>query len=312
LCICTNGDFYFTTFEETAHFEDNIRIIEKYDPDKVWSLLLWDADQKFYYGKRFQMTASNKMQNMLGENPQSRIELLSDRDEATFVIHFKDENREPLTLLMEEFIAVKGVTARGKRVTTFDVSKLEDITPEPPAPEPEPEEEENVPDNGSEPAEDAPSAQAEAVPVEESPAEESAPVAEAPAEPEPTPAAEAPVEEQPAEEKPVEEKPKRKPRAKKAVPAEEPAPAKEVAPAEEAGPVAEAPAEVEPAPAAEAPVEEQPAEEKPVEEKPKRKPRAKKAKIEDVLSQSGVAFSIESEVPEDSKPVDSDGQMSLF
>ena len=53
-------------------------------------------------------------------------------------------------------------------------------------------------------------------------------------------------------------------------------------------------------------------EEKPVEEKPKRKPRAKKAKIEDVLSQSGVAFSIESEVPEDSKPVDSDGQMSLF
>lgn len=273
LVVCTNGDFYFTTFEETAHFEDNIRIIEKYDPDKTWSLLLWDADQKFYYGKRFQMTASNKMQNMLGDNPQSRIELLSDRDEATFLVHFADEARESMTLLMEEFIAVKGVTARGKRVTTFDVSKLEDITPEPPAPVEEPEEDEAPVEAPVEelpvekPAEESP------VPAEEVPAEE--PIEESPAPVEATPIEE-PTEEVPTEETPIE------------VPAEE------------------AHAEETPAPA-EAPVEEK------APKAPKvRKPRQKKAKVEDVIEVSGVEFTIESDVPEDSKPVDSDGQMSLF
>ena len=138
LVVMQNGDFFLTSFDLTAHFEDNIHIIEKYDPEKVWSLLLWDADQKYFYGKRFQMNASIKVQNMLGDNPNSRIELLSDRSEACFRVVFTDEAREPLTLLMEEFIAVKGVTARGKRVTTFDVKQLEDITPEPEVPEEEP------------------------------------------------------------------------------------------------------------------------------------------------------------------------------
>lgn len=137
LVITKTGDFYLTSFDLTAHFEDNIRIIEKYDANKTWSLLLWDADQQYYYGKRFLLTASAKVQNMLGENPASRIELLSDQEEATFLVSFTDEAREPQTLLMKEFIAVKGVTARGKRVTTFEVKQLEDITPEPPANEPE-------------------------------------------------------------------------------------------------------------------------------------------------------------------------------
>lgn len=302
LAICTNGDFYFTTFEETAHFEDNIRIIEKYDPDKTWSLILWDADQKYYYGKRFQMTASNKMQNMLGENPQSRIELLSDRDEATFRVCFSDESREPMTLLMEEFIAVKGVTARGKRVTTFDVSKLEDITPEPPAPEPEDEE-------VSAPAEEQDS---EPDIVEESKPDQS-PDEEAPAPIEETkddatnepPAVDVPAEE-PAP-KPKKTRTKKVSAKQEAEPdTETPVPAADHAPIEQP---AEAVSAVEVQTSAEQSAEELPADAP----KPKvRKPRAKKAKIEDVLSESGVSFTIESAVPEDSKPVDSDGQMSLF
>ena len=162
LVVMKNGDFFLTSFDLTAHFEDNIRIIEKYDPEKVWSLLLWDADQKYFYGKRFQMNASIKVQNMLGDNPNSRIELLSDRSEASFRVVFTDEAREPLTLLMEEFIAVKGVTARGKRVTTFDVKQLEDITPEPEVPEEEP-----IDENPSaEPLESAESTPENAIPSE--------------------------------------------------------------------------------------------------------------------------------------------------
>lgn len=174
LVITRNGDYYLTSFDLTAHFEDNIRIIEKYDPEKVWSLLLWDADQKYYYGKRFLMNASQKTQSMLGENAQSRIELLSDREEATFLVTLKDENKEPLTLLMSEFIGVKGASARGKRVTTLDVLRMEDITPALPEPEPEPEpEQESEPESEPEP---------EVQPAAETKEAPAAPAAEAPKE----------------------------------------------------------------------------------------------------------------------------------
>ena len=137
LVITVNGDFYLSTFDITAHFEDNILRIEKYQTDKTWSLVLWDADQGYYYAKRFLLTASFKQQNMLGGNPDSRLVLLSDRDDAAFEARFTDTAREPLKIEMAEFIGVKGFTARGKRVTTFEVAAFEDITPEPPIAEEE-------------------------------------------------------------------------------------------------------------------------------------------------------------------------------
>lgn len=217
LVVTKTGDFYLSTFDLTAHFDDNIRIIEKYNAEKTWSLILWDADQNFFYGKRFMMNATAKTQNMLGDNPQSRIEVLNDRDEATFRVVFKDENKEPLTLLMSEFIGVKGATARGKRVTTFDVARIEDITPLPPEPEPT--------DEGS----DEDVAPVDESPVDESPVEE-APVDESPIEE----AVSVPVEETPVEEALVEtpEKAPVEPQAE-----EEQAPAAEEVPAPAPAPV---------------------------------------------------------------------------
>ncbi len=143
LVIAQNGDYFTTSFELTAHFENNIYKIEKYDPEKVWSLVLWDADQGYWYAKRFLMNAGIKPQNFIGDNPQSRMLLLNDRgDDAIFLIHFEDEAREDLTVAMRDFIAVKGATARGKRLTNHAIASIEDITPIPePEPEPEPESE---------------------------------------------------------------------------------------------------------------------------------------------------------------------------
>ena len=93
------------------------------------------------------MNASQKSQNMLGTNTESYIVLLSDRDEALFRVLFKDEWREPLELLMSDFIAVKGASARGKRVTTYEVDTFEDITPAPQEPEPEENDEEEPDDD---------------------------------------------------------------------------------------------------------------------------------------------------------------------
>ncbi len=131
LVVTKTGEYYLTDFELTNHYEDNILRIEKFSAEKVWSLALWDAEQGYYYAKRFLVEDSNKPQNFLGDNPQNRIVLLQDQTNAVFKIEFKDTNREPLEVVMEDFIAVKGFKAKGKRLTTYEVEQIIDITPEP-------------------------------------------------------------------------------------------------------------------------------------------------------------------------------------
>ena len=139
LVITTTGDYYTTSFDLTAHFDQNIWRIEKFDRDKVWSLAMWNADLGYYYGKRFQLDAQAKSQNMLGENADSKMTILTDREEATFQLTFVDETKATMEVIMSDFIEVKSPKAKGKRFATWEVAKIEDITPEP---EPEPEEEE--------------------------------------------------------------------------------------------------------------------------------------------------------------------------
>ena len=140
LVIQNDGTYYTTSFDLTAHFEDNILRIEKLDADKVWSLIQWNEELKFYYGKRFKLDDANaKVQSMLGDDKDSRIALLSDSPEATFRVLFADENKAPLEIFMPDFIDEKSAKAKGKRISTLEIKGFEDITPEPPAPE-EPEE----------------------------------------------------------------------------------------------------------------------------------------------------------------------------
>ena len=131
LVILQNGDFYTTNFDLSNHYEPNILNIEKFDANKVWTAALYDADQKYYYLKRFQLESGSRKQNFLGENPKSRLMLLTDevypRIEAVFGGH--DAFREPLVLDAEEFIAVKGFKAKGKRISTFDIETINELDP---------------------------------------------------------------------------------------------------------------------------------------------------------------------------------------
>ena len=143
LVIMQNGDYFLNTFEETAHFEQGWLRIEKFDPEKIWSVALWNAELGYYYGKRFQLDATPKTQNFLGDNSDSKLVAINDREEAVFCVTFKDEFRAPLDLIMAEFIDSKSPKAKGKRISTLDIASIVDITPEP-EPEPEPEEPETL------------------------------------------------------------------------------------------------------------------------------------------------------------------------
>ena len=140
LVIMKNGDYFLNTFEETAHFEQEWLRIEKFNADKIWSLALWNAELGYYYAKRFALDATAKTQNFLGENSDSKMVVLNDREEATFRVIFKDDFREPMDLAMADFIEPKSPKAKGKRISTLDILTIEDITPEPEPEETIPEE----------------------------------------------------------------------------------------------------------------------------------------------------------------------------
>lgn len=144
LVVLNNGDFYITNFDVNNHYEDNILLIEKYDPAKVWTAVLFDADNDGYpYVKRFMMEASKRKQNYLGENPHTRQVLLSGEAYPRIAVTFggADSFREPMEIDAEQFIAVKGFKAKGKRITTWAIESITELEP---TRRPEPEETETA------------------------------------------------------------------------------------------------------------------------------------------------------------------------
>ena len=132
LVILKNGDYYLTNFDTNNHYEDNIAIIEKYDPSKVWTAVLFDADNAGYpYMKRFEMEATKRKQNYLGDNPASKQVLLTCQVYPLIKVTFggNDAFREPLELDAEQFIAVKGFKAKGKRISTWQIESIEELEP---------------------------------------------------------------------------------------------------------------------------------------------------------------------------------------
>ena len=132
LVIRKNGEFYTSSFDVNNHYEDDILRIEKYDSSKVWTACLFDADQQGYaYMKRFTLEATARHQSYLGENPESRLILLTDTPYPHLLVTMggADNFREPLDIEAEEFIGVKSFKAKGKRITTCNVASIEELEP---------------------------------------------------------------------------------------------------------------------------------------------------------------------------------------
>ncbi len=132
LVVHKNGDFYTTDFDLNNHYDSDIMILEKYDPDKVWTAVLYDADQQNYpYLKRFCFEQSAKRQNFLGENKQNVLLLLTSETYPRINVVFggHDSFREAMIVDAGDFVGVKSFKAKGKRLTTFTVEQIEELEP---------------------------------------------------------------------------------------------------------------------------------------------------------------------------------------
>jgi topoisomerase IV subunit A len=126
-----SGIFCLYKPDLSLHFDEGIYLIKKYDAHKVYTVVYYDEDQKFYYLKRFEADLNGKEQNYLSEDSKCRLVLISENDCPLIKVSFggKHQGRTPEEIDAEQFIAVKGFKAKGKRLSNYDIKKIEELEP---------------------------------------------------------------------------------------------------------------------------------------------------------------------------------------
>ena len=131
LVILKNGEFYTTSFDAGNHYEENVAYIGKYEEGKVWTAVLYDADQKYNYIKRFQFEISARKQSFIGGNPKSRLLMFTQMKYPRFNVKFGggDSFRPEMIIDAEEFIGAKSFKAKGKRISNYIIESIDMIEP---------------------------------------------------------------------------------------------------------------------------------------------------------------------------------------
>ena len=126
------NQYYITGYDIQQHFPDDTIRVERFVADRVYAVCYYDGEQKYYYMKRFQLEASDKIQFFLEEGAPMRFVAITDKAAAMLNVEFGGQHAQrPMEVInVDEFIAVKSHRAKGKRITTYDVDKLTFIEPE--------------------------------------------------------------------------------------------------------------------------------------------------------------------------------------
>ena len=132
LAIFRDGTYYTTSFDLSNRYQGELLKIEKLDLNKTYTALYYDAGVEAFYIKRFSFDVSdNNPVNFISDSKGSYLVALSDDKHPQVEVIFggKHEHREAEKLDAEEFIAKKGLAAKGKKTSQYDVKEVKFIEP---------------------------------------------------------------------------------------------------------------------------------------------------------------------------------------
>ena len=132
LAIFKDGTYYTTSFDLSNRYQGELLKIEKLDVNKTYTVLYYDKSVSSFYVKRFSFDVSdNTPVSFIGDAKGSYLVAVSEDKHPQFEITFggKHEHREAEVVDAEEFIAKKGLQAKGKRVSAMDVKSVKFIEP---------------------------------------------------------------------------------------------------------------------------------------------------------------------------------------
>ena len=132
LAIFKDGTWCTTSYDMSNRYQGDLLRIEKYDENKIYAALYFDGPSKQFYIKRFSFPVNdNAPASFIPEGKGSYLADFSADKHPQFMVTFtgRQEHREPEKFDAEEFIAKKGITAKGNRCHRYDVLKVEFIEP---------------------------------------------------------------------------------------------------------------------------------------------------------------------------------------
>ncbi len=131
LTISKSGYYKLTDYELSNHYEDDLLLIEKYNPAKVFSAIYFDNEKGFFYLKRFEIEPTDRKAWFIVEDDGSRLVAISQNKLPMINVTFggKYQSRIDEEINVDEFIGVKGYKAKGKRISTYDIKSVEFIEP---------------------------------------------------------------------------------------------------------------------------------------------------------------------------------------
>ncbi len=132
LVVDKDGGYQVYSYDLENHFEKNILSIEKFRPDRIASVVYFDAEQNFYYVKRFQIEVNGgKPCRFIGEDLNNKLISVTWVSYPRLEIEFKGDknNRENEIIEVAEFIGVKSYKAKGKRLSGYKVSNIVELEP---------------------------------------------------------------------------------------------------------------------------------------------------------------------------------------
>ncbi|NNF29751.1 MAG: DNA gyrase/topoisomerase IV subunit A [Flavobacteriaceae bacterium] len=149
LIVRQNGTIKTAIPEVTMRFDDDMIILEKWEPKKPLSAIYWDGDKELFYVKRFLIENPDRDEQIISGHPKSYLEkLFTDHRPMAEVVFVKErgkDRRQNMEVNLEEFIAIKGITAMGNQLTKDKVLEINALEPLPyDAPKPIPAEEMDV------------------------------------------------------------------------------------------------------------------------------------------------------------------------
>jgi topoisomerase-4 subunit A len=131
--LMQSGHYRLTSFDLSTHFDEDMILIEKYDAKKVYTTVYEDTKTKMFYVKRFIIEQTERKMDFIGEEEKNRLVLLTGdkfpRLDVTFDMKLKTKGAEKEAITIHEFIGVKGFKAKGKRISTHPVKKVEFMEP---------------------------------------------------------------------------------------------------------------------------------------------------------------------------------------
>ena len=132
LAIFKDGTFYTTSFDVSNRYQGEVIKVEKFDPNKTYTALYYDAAAKAFYVKRFSFVLSdNTPMSFIAPGTKSYLVALSEDKHPQFQVIFggKYEHRDPENIDAEEYIAKKGYAAKGKKCHQYDLKEVKFIEP---------------------------------------------------------------------------------------------------------------------------------------------------------------------------------------